>query len=119
MSAQAKRAYEGFQAAMGHEVAGPWDALPGVVKEAWRAAVVAAVDEPPETETFVDKQVRLLRETETAEIARKLKAMMPPDRGFILLTADYGRGSLAYVSTVNREDAIRMLREFLQRQGAL
>jgi len=38
----------------------------------------------------------------------------------MLWTVDYGPGgTLAYVSTVDREDAIRTVREWLKRQGAL
>jgi hypothetical protein len=58
MSEQAKRAYEAYVAVVdadplfGLPVCPQWDILPDRYKEAWRAAVVAAVDSPdgpPET----------------------------------------------------------------------
>lgn len=126
MSAQARRAYEAyarelkiFPGAPGEKWP-PWDLLPERIKEGWRAAIVAAVDQPSRTETLTDKQVRLLHESQTATVARKLKEMLPPGQGFILLTFDFGPGaSLAYVSNADREDTIRALREWLHKQGAL
>lgn len=125
MSAQARRGYEGYAASTGgktfdgRQMPG-WDELPDRIKEAWRAAIVAAVDNEPRKETLTDKQVRLLHEMGTVEIGKKLKAMLPPDQGFILLTADYrSGGNLAYIATIDREDAIRVVREWLHKQGAL
>lgn len=123
MSEQAKRAYEAHRShlaeALGRDVLPDWKEIPPVVQEAWRAAVVAAVDSPPRTETLTEKQVRLIHEMGTAEIGRRIKAMMRPDQGFLLMIADYGGGNLAYISTIEREDVVRMLREFLQKNGAL
>jgi hypothetical protein len=122
---QAKRAYEGYATSTGGKTFDgrdmpPWDALPGRIKEAWRAAVVAAVDTPPKPETLTDKRVRLLHETDTARVARELKKLLPPGQGFVLMTFDFAPGgSLAYVSNAHRDDTIRVLREWLQRQGAL
>lgn len=97
-----------------------WDDLPDRIKEAWREAIAAAVDEPAPKETLTAAQVRLLDEMDTVALAKKIKAMMPPGRGFILWTVDYGPGgNLAYVATVSREDAIRTVREWLKKQGAL
>lgn len=97
-----------------------WDDLPPRIKEAWREAIAAAIDEPAPKESRIDVQVRLLAETDTVAFGRMLKTMMPPDRGFLLWTVDYGPGgSLAYVSTVSQEDAIRCVREWLRRQEAL
>lgn len=120
MSEQAKRAYLAFWHHLDGEIPGDWENLTETERESWRAAVVAAVDAPAPKETLTDVQVRLLEEMGTVDVARKLKAMMPPDRGFLLFTADYGRGgNLAYVSTVDRDDAIRMVREWLKKQGAI
>jgi hypothetical protein len=120
MTAQAKRAYEGYAKSLEIESAPRWDELPSRLQDAWRAAVVAAIDSPPRTESLTDKQVRLLDEMDTVKLGRAVKEMMPPGRVFMLWTGDYGeKGTLAYVSTVEREDAIRTVREWLQRQGAL
>ena len=122
MSAQAKRAYEAYREGIaGDGVLAHWDALPARVQEAWRAAVVAAVDEPEaKKETLTDVQVRLLQEQGTAAIAKKVRELVPSDQGFVLITAGYGpRSSLAYVSTINRDDTVRLLREWLKKEGAL
>lgn len=120
MSEQAKRAYEAYC----KHVAPfwqSWEEIPPLIQEAWREAVAAAVDEPPPNkETLTEVQVRLLAEMDTAAIGRKLKEMLPSDRGFMLWTVDYGPGgNLAYIATVSREDSIRTVREWLRRQGAL
>lgn len=125
MTAQAQRGYEGYAASTGGKTFDgrdmpTWEALPERIKEAWRAAIVAAVDSPPKHETLTDVQVRLLQETDTAKLGRLIKAQLPPDRGFILFTVEYGpQGNLAYVATIDRDDSIRCLREWLSRQGAL
>jgi hypothetical protein len=122
MSEQAKRAYEAYSNSLGHVIpkAVPWEHLTPRTQEAWREAVAAAVDEPQSQETTTSAQVRLLEEMSTAALAKKIKAMLPPDRGFMLWTVDYGQGgNLAYVATVNREDAIRVAREWLKHNGAL
>lgn len=125
MSEQAKRGYEGYAKSTGGKTFDgrdmpTWDELPERIKEAWREAIAAAVDAPSPKETLTDVQVRLLAETDTVALARKIKAMMPPDRGFLLWTVDYGAGgNLAYVATVSRDDAIRTVREWLKKQGAL
>jgi hypothetical protein len=125
VSEQAKRGYEGYAASTGGKTFDgrdmpQWNELPDRIKEAWRAAIVAAVDTPPKDETIIDKQVRLLHESQTAFVARRLSAMLPPGQGFILLTFDFGQqGNLAYVSNAHRDDTIRALREWLARQGAL
>lgn len=120
MSAQAKRAFEAFiRSVSGDYIAGAWELLPARIQEAWRAVVVAVVDTEPAPETLTQKQVRLLDEMGTAKLGKLLKEYMPPDRGFILFTVDYGpSGNLAYIATVSREDAIRMLREWLRQKGA-
>ena len=125
MSEQARRGYEGYAESTGGKTFDgrdipKWSELPPRIQGAWRAAIVAAVDTEPKKETLTDLQVRLLDETQTAKVARELTKMLPPGRGFILLTFDFGPGgNLAYVSNGERDDAIRALREWLQRQVAL
>jgi len=129
MSSQAKRGYEGYAASTGGKTFDGrdmplWDDLPARIQEAWRAAIAAAIDSTPKSETLTDKQVRLLHESETASIGRKPFATPPshppmngrlwvgqirpsldvlsealrPDQGFVLLTADFGpSGNLALV----------------------
>lgn len=116
-------AYEAYCKALPHTVSAamlPWDRLPDFVQEAWRSAVVAAVDAPSRgPESLTDKQVRLLHEMNTASIARQVHDLVPPGCGFLLFVADYGQaGNLAYVASVDRNDAVRMVREWLARQGA-
>ena len=120
MTAQAKRGYEGYVASLGLKLP-PWEELLPRVQEAWRAAAVAIIDEPVDRkESLTDKQVRLLQEMGTAAVARKLKAMLPPDQGFILFTVTFGKESvIAYVSTIDRDDVVRTLRAWLDSQGAL
>jgi hypothetical protein len=125
VSAQAQRGYEGYAASTGGKTFDgrpmpAWHELPPRIQEAWRDAIVAAVDSPAKEETLTDKQVRLLDEMGTVGIGKKLKDMMPPGRGFLLFTVDYGKnGTLAYFATVHRDDAIRLCREWLKSKGAL
>lgn len=68
-------------------------------------------------ESFVQKQVRLVLEQQCREYAELLKAKVPAGVGFILLLSDYGRhGNVAYVATVDRQDSIRLLREWLDQR---
>jgi hypothetical protein len=125
MSAQARRGYEGYAKSTGGKTFDgrqmpTWDELPNRIKEAWREAVAAAVDKPSPKETMTDVQVRLLDEMGTAEIGKRLAVMLPPDRGFILLTASFGNGgNIAYISNIDRDDSIRIVREWLKRQAGL
>jgi len=122
VSDQARRTWEAYARAIGVDPVGlaSWDVMGAKEQDAWRAAVVAAVDTEPKPETLTDKQVRLLDEMGTAKLGKLLKAHMPSNRGFILFTIDYGpRGNLAYIATVARDDAIRTLREWLRKMGAL
>lgn len=124
MTAQARRAYEGYAAFTGGKTYDgrtmpAWDNLPSRIREAWRAAIVAAVDTPAKDETLTDKQVRLLHETNVAKIGRELADKLP-GQGFILFAFDFGQqGNLAYISNAHRDDTVRVLREWLARQGAL
>lgn len=98
MSAQAQRAYEAY-----------WSAFYG--PDAVRRSI-------PWEEA--GEQARLIEEMGIGDLAERLKAMMPAGRAFILMTIDYGEGgNLAYISTINREDSVRCVREWLKKQGAL
>jgi hypothetical protein len=73
----------------------------------------------PASETIVQKQVRFVLEQQTREIAEKVKAWCPAGVGFLLFLADYGeKGNLAYVSTCDRVDAIKLVVDWLARQRA-
>lgn len=120
MSAQAKRAYEAFVKTLHDATPNPWDDLAPLEQEAWRDAVAAAIDTPAAAETLTDVQVRMLDELGTVKLGRAVKAALPEGKAFLLFTADYGDGgNLAYVATVCRDDAIRLVREWLRHQGAL
>jgi hypothetical protein len=72
-------------------------------------------------ETDAEKQVRLHYEKECRRIAELVKAELPEDRGFILITTQRGEeagasfASCDYVSTVDPRDALRLLHEFVGR----
>jgi hypothetical protein len=58
-------------------------------------------------------------EQKLKEIGRLLRETMPEGCGFTLLISSYGEGgSMFYVSSVERQDAINMLREFIQKAEA-
>lgn len=53
------------------------------------------------------------------ELARKLKAELPPDVGFIVLTASHGEGGYTgFMSTIDRQSACALMREFLEKMEA-
>lgn len=59
---------------------------------------------------------RIALEELTAKLARVLVDGVPADIGFTLVLAEYeGVGGMAYASTVEREDAMSMLRELLDK----
>lgn len=65
-------------------------------------------------ETLVQKQVRLVLEQQCRDIANLLKPQMPAGVGFILFLSDFGEGgNTAYVSTVERASAIKLVQEWL------
>jgi hypothetical protein len=50
------------------------------------------------------------------EAAKAVEAKLPDNHGFILLVAPFGEGAnnrLGYISTMRREDAINVLKEWL------
>lgn len=55
-------------------------------------------------------------EAKLKEIGRMLKDSMPQGWGFTLLLTSYGAGgSLFYLSSVERQDMIATMREFIQK----
>jgi hypothetical protein len=70
-------------------------------------------------ETNTEMQMRLLLERQCRSIAEALRPVMPAGIGFILFLSDYGeRGNVAYVSTIERDDVIKLLHEWLDREDA-
>ena len=120
MTSQARRGYEGYTASVGGDMP-KWIDLPSKFQEAWRAAITAAMDNPKRSETPIDRQVRLLNESSARGIARKLIGLLPSGQLFILFTFDVrsNGNSTAYASNVVRDDAIRVMRDWLSQQGAL
>lgn len=59
-------------------------------------------------------------ERKLREIARLLKDSMPPGWGFTLFIFEYGdevdKGSMFYASSSDREDMIKVLKEFIAKQ---
>jgi hypothetical protein len=52
-------------------------------------------------------------------IARKLKEAMPPGVGFTLFMFEFGKGGFtSYLSTAERADMIRLVKEWLKVQEA-
>lgn len=69
------------------------------------------------TENFVQKQVRLVLEKQCRELAELLGSKVPAGVGFLLFLADFGEaGNTAYVSSVQREGAIKLVQEWLDKQ---
>lgn len=55
------------------------------------------------------------------EAARAIEARLPDNHGFILLVTPFGDSPdnrLTYVASIQREDAINVLKEFLIKAGA-
>jgi hypothetical protein len=54
-------------------------------------------------------------------MAQELEAKLPDQWGFLLLAAPYGEGGhnrCVYTSTMQREDALRLMKEFIIKCGA-
>lgn len=50
------------------------------------------------------------------QLARDLRVKLPPGVGFTLFLFDYGQdGHLAYISTAEREDMVKVVREWLEK----
>jgi hypothetical protein len=71
----------------------------------------------PEPETPNERKERLAVEAKCTDIGRKLGLAMPPGMGFALLMFDFGdkHGNVAYVSSAERQDMIRLFEELLGR----
>lgn len=55
------------------------------------------------------------------EAARAVESKLPDNHGFILLVAPFGEGEnnrLAYISTMRREDALNLLKEWMLKAGS-
>lgn len=81
------------------------------------------------SESPEEVQLRLQQERRTRQIADTITPMLPPGSSFLLLVATIGEGigledtgprfaSTSYVSTFHREDAQRLLQEFLDQRIA-
>jgi len=76
-------------------------------------------------ETLSDKKWRLLVETATRKTADRLKEDCLPGTGFALFMFDFGDdgvrpgGAVAYVANGDRAGVIRLLKDWLRRQGEL
>jgi hypothetical protein len=110
-------------AAFAHRVAEHYQPFAREIREKGEAIARgdAPMPAPPplRQESLVEKQVRLVLEQQCRAIADKLKDMCPAGVGFALFLADYGeKGNTAYVSSVDREDMIRLVEEWLERQKA-
>ncbi len=55
------------------------------------------------------------------EIAQAIDAKLPDNHGFILLVAPFGDvdRQLTYISSMQREDAVNVLKEWLLKAGAV
>jgi len=68
-------------------------------------------------ETLVEKQVRMVLETQCRDLAKHLAPKVPAGCGFALFLFDFGAdGNTAYVSTAQREDMVRLVAEWLEIQ---
>jgi hypothetical protein len=77
----------------------------------------------PDRDSDAEKAYRAQGEAECRRIAEIIRAELPKNRGFILVTADYGGGgepfsNTHYVAGVKRQDAQRLLTELLDYWGA-
>jgi membrane carboxypeptidase/penicillin-binding protein PbpC len=71
------------------------------------------------SETTTQKQVRLLLETQCRDAANLLAKHLPAGTAFALVIADFGeKGNVAYVSSAERDDMIRMFEELLTKWKA-
>jgi hypothetical protein len=70
-------------------------------------------------ESFVQKQVHLVRETQCKELSAHIKTRVPAGVGFILFLCDIGdEGNMAYISTILREDVHKLMWEWLDHEDA-
>lgn len=71
------------------------------------------------SETTTDLQLRLILEQQCRELGELLQRKAPAGVGFLLFLADLGAdGDLAYVANVERDDAHKLVHEWLDRTDA-
>lgn len=67
----------------------------------------------------VDLQVRLVLERQCRRLAELIADALPAGVGFTLLIYDFGvKGNVAYCSSAQRADAIKLMREWIERAEA-
>lgn len=66
-------------------------------------------------ESFVEKAKRIALEEWNARMARDLGAKVPADIGFVLITCNFGEGSMTYASNVERNGCVHMLTELVDK----
>jgi hypothetical protein len=68
-------------------------------------------------ESNADLQIRLILEKRCRQIADTIKHLLPAGTGFSLWLFDFGLpGNLAYVSSADRDDMLRLIAEWLSKQ---
>jgi hypothetical protein len=66
-----------------------------------------------------ETQVRLVLERQCRDLAKMLSSKVPAGVGFILFLSDLGAdGNLAYMSTIERDSAHRLMHEWLDHEDA-
>ena len=66
------------------------------------------------TESPKERAARIALEAVCADLGRRIKAQLPEGIGMTLLLFDFGEGgNMAYLSSANRGDMCRAMREFL------
>jgi hypothetical protein len=69
-------------------------------------------------DTAEERTARLALERRTRTIADKIAADLPPGTGFAFFAFDFGeRGNFAYVSSADRGDIVRALKEWIRKVG--
>ena len=71
-------------------------------------------------ETLTQKQVRLILERQCRAMAEQIDAGLPAGVGFTLFLFDFGpKGNVAYVSSAQRADVVKLVREWVEREERL
>jgi hypothetical protein len=67
-------------------------------------------------ETREEREARAALERRVHEIGRTIASQLPPGVGFTLLLFTYGNnGALAYLSSADRADVTKVMKEFIAR----
>lgn len=70
-------------------------------------------------ETTTQTQVRLILERQCRELADTITAKAPAGTAFIIFLADMGEGgNVSYVSNAERDGAVKLIHQWLDRQDA-